>query len=157
MQRYLIAIDPRKIEQVVDEPDHVTQLPIDHCEMLLFERCQGRVAQQSQHVSSRCQRRAQFMGKQRNELIFALLLFHQRLLGTVSVGHIECDAQDAADLAKRIAFRKQLIVVATLHAPEGQGLFKAHRLSGCDHLTLDRHEALGLVGIIQHFTIGQAQ
>ena len=89
MQRYLIAIDPRKIEQVVDEPSHVTQLPIDHCQMLLFERCQGRVAQQSQHISSRWQRCAQFMGKQRNEFIFALLLFHQRLLGTVSVGDIE--------------------------------------------------------------------
>ena len=92
MQRYLIAIDPREIEQVVDEPSHVTQLPIDHCQMLLFERCQGRVAQQSQHISSRWQRCAQFMGEQRDKCILALLLFHQGLLGPVSVGHIKRNA-----------------------------------------------------------------
>ena len=107
--------DPRDIQQVVDQADHVANLTIHHASDP-FDRCRRvtRNPDQLQARSNRCQRIAKLMRQHRQELVLApvgLAQFFfagaQHLLGTLALGDIARRAEPFDDIPTLIQERNR--------------------------------------------------
>ena len=93
---HLVPADPGDVEQVVDEPDHVPELPLHHVAGL--GDGVGVARRQPHHlqaVADRGERVAQLVGEQREELVLPPVGLLQRLLGPLPVGDVVRQPEDA--------------------------------------------------------------
>src|SRR5690606_24333742 len=91
--------DPRGIEQIVDEPRQMLQLPLDHPAELVELLVGRQTAEQLRRGHQRCERVAQLVREQREELVLAPIRALELLLGELPFR----DVDDRADIALELA------------------------------------------------------
>jgi hypothetical protein len=110
-QLHSVAGNARDVEQVVGQPHQLMELP-------LHDR-QGRLGDagiaagpphQLEGVADRRQRVAQLVRQRRQEFILAAIGFAQHLLDTPPLGHIDADADAAADDAGGVVERLDVVL-----------------------------------------------
>ena len=84
-------MDVADVEEVVHEPDHLPQLPLHHRTGLLPCLRLGRQSQKLQAVPQRDHRIPQFVGQGCQELVLVAVGLLQRLLRSLTVGHVPQD------------------------------------------------------------------
>ncbi len=105
-QLHLVAVDAGDVEQVVDQPDHVAELPLHHVPGLGDGvGVAGREPHHLQAVAQRGQRVAQLVGQQREELVLAAVRLPERLLGPLPLGDVAGDLRRPDDAAVAVADR----------------------------------------------------
>ena len=78
--------DAADIQQIIDQPDHVLDLPLDHFGGVadLFMDVSSLMTDQAQRVGNGGQRVAQLVGEHRQELILALIGLLERLFAQLA-------------------------------------------------------------------------
>lgn len=133
----LVAADAGHIKQIVDQPDHMRQLPVH---LLLRAIADGWILRLPHHleaVANRRQRVSEFVGQQCDELVFLSIRFRQRQLRLLAIGHVAGRARDRFDLAIRADHRHEDVVIdaATIGARE-RHLAANRLLRGADLIDL---------------------
>ena len=105
-QRDLAARDARDVEEIVDEPDEVADLPAEHVERRREQRLGRRRELHELHrVRDRRERVAQLVRERRQELVLAPVGLAQRLLAADALGEVDADADAAADAVRFVEER----------------------------------------------------
>ena len=104
----LAAGDARDLQQVVDQPDHVVDLPVHDLERRLERSLGLRQRQRLQRVANRRERIAQLVRQRGQELVLAPVGLLQRGIGALAGADVARDfrgADDAAALRREAARR----------------------------------------------------
>ena len=89
----LAARDPRDIEEVVDQPCHVIDLPLDDGDRATGLLAEALALEQRERVPDWCKRVAQLVGEDRDEIVLAVVGVSQGLFGTPAIGNVGADAR----------------------------------------------------------------
>ena len=89
----LAARDPRDVEEVVDQPRHVIELPLDDGDRATGLLAEALALEQRQRVPDWCKRVAQLVGEDRDEIVLAVVGVSQGLFGTPAIGDVGADAR----------------------------------------------------------------
>ena len=142
MQLELPRTDASHVQQVVDQPHEMLELPVHHVERAHQPRIRIDLARDLQPVAQRRQWIAQFVRERRQEFVLAAVGGAQRLFGLDALGDVR-EQQRHLVLGRRSRARREHIEPAPERA---RALHEAERLAGFRHASIDVEPVLLMQG-----------